>query len=114
MTPPVMVAALCSLAVLTGGSLSHKPPSLQVRPAGRARPTIAFVSTRDNPPSTTPFLTGGEIYLMNSDGLEVRRLTNNDVADIFPVLCRTEPRSCSRVIGAERPASPRTCRTSFS
>ncbi len=81
-----MIAALCSLAVLTAQALSYGPLSSQAQQAGKMRSTIAFVSTRDNPPSTTPFLAGGEIYLMNSDGLEVRRLTNNDVADIFPVL----------------------------
>lgn len=50
------------------------------------RSTIAFSSTRDNPPSPTPFVASGEIYLMNADGTDVRRLTNNDSSDIFPSL----------------------------
>lgn len=48
------------------------------------RSTIAFSGTRDNPPATPPFSTGGEIYLMNSDGTDVRRLTTNEAADVFP------------------------------
>jgi TolB protein len=49
------------------------------------RSTIAFSSTRDNLTSATP-LDGGEIYLMNGDGTDVRRLTNNGASDIFPSL----------------------------
>ncbi len=40
--------------------------------------TIAFTSTRDNPT--------GEIYLINPDGTNPRRLTNNAYRDAFPVL----------------------------
>jgi TolB protein len=50
------------------------------------RSTIAFSSTRDSPPSAVPFVNSGEIYLMNADGTDVRRLTNNDYSDIFPSL----------------------------
>lgn len=53
---------------------------------GQLESTIAFSSTRDNPPSVPPFLSDGEIYLMKSDGTGLRRLTNNAAADIFPIL----------------------------
>jgi TolB protein len=41
-------------------------------------PTIAFTSSRDNPT--------GEIYLMNGDGTNLRRLTENMVGDALPAL----------------------------
>ena len=48
--------------------------------------TIAFTSSRDNP-VLNPFLAGaGEVYLMSPDGTNVRRLTDNNAADIFPAL----------------------------
>ena len=50
------------------------------------RSTIAVSSRRDSPPSAVPFVNGGEIYLMNPDGTDVRRLTSNDYSDIFPSL----------------------------
>ena len=48
--------------------------------------TIAFVSTRHLPPGD-PLLAlalGSEIYLMDGDGTNVRRLTNNSYGDLFP------------------------------
>jgi Tol biopolymer transport system component len=44
---------------------------------------IAFSSTRDNP--TSPF-NGAEIYLMNGDGTDTQRLTENDYGDGFASL----------------------------
>ena len=46
--------------------------------------TIAFVSTRDNP--TTNPVVASEIYLMNPDGTDPRRLTENTDGDGFPAL----------------------------
>src|SRR6266700_6022127 len=46
--------------------------------------TIAFTSTRDNP--TVIQLFAAEIYLMNPDGTNPRRLTNNAYGDAFPTL----------------------------
>ena len=61
------------------------------RPRGVTRAqisTIAFVSTRDDPPGTpNPQLTG-EIYLMNADGTNLRRLTENTDREIGRASCR--------------------------
>ena len=78
MPRPLRISTLCSLVVMTV-ALSPHVPSAQA-----PRATIAFVSTRDNPPSAIPFENGGEIYLMNGDGTGLRRLTDNQVSDIFP------------------------------
>src|SRR5918998_3763891 len=45
--------------------------------------TIAFVSTRHDP---TANLFASQIYLMNGDGTNVRRITDNKYADNFPTL----------------------------
>src|SRR5215472_15236790 len=47
--------------------------------------TIAFSSTRDNPTANPP-APAAEIYLMNPDGSDPRRLTNNTAGDGFPNL----------------------------
>jgi Tol biopolymer transport system component len=54
-------------------------PCLQLESA------IAFVSTRDNP-TLTPPINAAEIYLMNPDGTNPRRVTENAAGDGFPVL----------------------------
>src|SRR5215510_3608114 len=46
--------------------------------------TIVFSSTRDNP--TGPVESLGEIYLMDPDGNNPRRLTNNNYMDVMPAL----------------------------
>jgi Tol biopolymer transport system component len=45
--------------------------------------TIAFTSSRDDPTNSFPILAAGEIYLMNEDGTNLRRLTENMVGDFF-------------------------------
>jgi len=47
--------------------------------------TIVFSSTRDNP-NLVPAINAAEIYLMNPDGTNPRRLTENDVGDGFATL----------------------------
>jgi Tol biopolymer transport system component len=48
--------------------------------------SIAFVSLRDEPNLTTcGFNCNSEIYMMNSDGSHIVRLTNNNNPDVFPV-----------------------------
>lgn len=50
----------------------------------RLRPALAFVSTRDNPAGT--LADASEIYLMDADGTNVRRLTNNHDGDGLPAI----------------------------
>ena len=47
--------------------------------------TIAFSSSRDNP-TLVPPINAAEIYLVNPDGSDPRRLTDNDVGDGFATL----------------------------
>jgi len=88
MSQQSMIAALCSLAVILGSASSQQPETAQTGSDRKeaSRSTIAFASTRDYPTSIPAFVTTGEIYLMNADGTNVRRLTHNDVSDIFPSL----------------------------
>lgn len=48
--------------------------------------TIAFMSSRDDPTNPFPIVDAGEIYLMNADGTNLRRLTENVLGDFFPAL----------------------------
>jgi TolB protein len=48
--------------------------------------TIAFMSARDDPTNPFPILAAGEIYLMDPDGTNLRRLTENMFGDFFPAL----------------------------
>src|SRR5262245_18372554 len=56
------------------------------KPSGfQLESTIAFSSTRDNP-TAVPVADAGEIYLMDPDGANPRRLTDNQSEDAFPNL----------------------------
>lgn len=44
---------------------------------------IVFSSTRDAPATKPAFVSTGELYLMDQDGSNPRRLTNNQASDIF-------------------------------
>lgn len=83
-----LTGVLCGVAMIGAAAASGSPPSSQPSgSSGRAlRSTIAFASTRDDPATMPPFVTTGEIYLMNGDGTDVRRLTNNQASDVFPSL----------------------------
>jgi len=48
--------------------------------------TIAFMSSRDDPTNPFPVVEAGEVYLMDQDGTNLRRLTENVVGDFFPAL----------------------------
>jgi TolB protein len=77
------IAALtATLILVAAGSISAS----SVAAAGdfQLESTIALGSTRDNP-AGDPFLTA-EIYLINPDGTNPRRLTNNAYGDTFPTL----------------------------
>lgn len=62
----------------------------QVRQGQRKKPvmtsTIAFVSTRHAPPPGESPLHASQIYLMDGDSTNVRRLTHNAHMDNFPAL----------------------------
>src|SRR5262245_40200056 len=74
--------------VIAAGSLCLA--CLAALPAARSRAqfelqsTIAFVSTRENP--TIDPNAAAEIYLVNGDGTDPRRLTENTDGDAFPAL----------------------------
>ena len=86
----VLLLALSFASVGAGAHATR--PGLGTPPVGPCDPTscistIVFTSTRDAPPGTpTPLLTAAEIYLMNPDGTNPRRLTNNAYGDAFPTL----------------------------
>ena len=61
----------------------------QKRQAARSEtvPTIAFISSRFDPALMPPaWLLAAEIYLMNPDGTNVRRITNNTTGENFPTI----------------------------
>ena len=91
------VAARCLTAVaalvLLTGSVAALSFTLGVAPRAAVassekdfelQSTVAFVSTRDDP-TANPLL-AAEIYLMNPDGTNVRRITLNSDGDGFPSL----------------------------
>jgi TolB protein len=88
------VAALLLVTPAAGAPASLARTSLTTQVAGTCDPTgrrcfrlastIAFTSTRDDP-TANPAL-ALEIYLMNPDGTDPRRLTDNTDGDAFPVL----------------------------
>ncbi len=89
----VLALMLVVVAAGTQGAVGPASPDQQVPgtcdPAKQGcftlESTMAFTSTRDNP-TLVPPLNAAEIYLMNPDGSNVRRLTNNLDGDGFPTL----------------------------
>jgi TolB protein len=72
----------------------------------KLRPAIVFVSTRDNPVGT--LLNASEIYLMDPDGTNVRRLTDNQDGDTLPAISPDGRRivfDSNRVRSPEHPAN---------
>ena len=80
-------AALSALVIIGASSAALLGARAQVAQERREKvakiSTIAFVSTRHDP---TANLFASQIYLMNGDGTNVRRITNNKYADNFPTL----------------------------
>ena len=81
------------------------------------RSTIAFVSTRHDP-AADPAVDAqrawlaAEIYLMDGDGTNVRRVTENAFADGFPSLSPDGTRivfDSNRLRAEGSPSTPRTC-----
>jgi TolB protein len=89
----ITVAALMLVVVSASARASVVRTSLDEQAAGTCGPanppcfslvsTIAFSSTRDNPAGGLP---AAEIYLMNPDGTDPRRLTDNTAGDAFATL----------------------------
>jgi TolB protein len=75
----VLIAASTSVASGRGAVPHTKFANVELES------TIAFASTRDNP-TITPRTNAAEVYLMNPDGTNVRRLTENAAGDGFAVL----------------------------
>ncbi len=81
------------------------------------RSTIAFVSSRHDPeadPAVDPQRAwlAAEIYLMDGDGTNVRRVTENAFADGFPSLSPDGTRivfDSNRLRAEGSPSTPRTC-----
>ena len=84
-----IVALAASAAVVLSGAV-RLGPRAQVRVGRQKTPklvsTIAFVSTRHDPPPGDNPLRASQIYLMDGDGSNVRRLTQNGHMDNFPAL----------------------------
>ncbi len=87
----VLAAAAAMLSFASASAKAHAaglgPGTIPVGPCDPTScvSTIAFTSTRDNPTANPPLL-AAEIYLMNPDGTDARRLTNNAYGDAFPTL----------------------------
>ena len=80
-------AAVLDLAVL--GTLAQTQNRIKEQTALRS--TIAFVSTRHEPVADVAaepqrYYNATEIYLMDGDGTNPRRLTENTYFDVFPAL----------------------------
>jgi TolB protein len=67
-----------ALGMQLGGCAAAEPPCFELRS------TIALASNRDNP-TGNPFL-AAEIYLINPDGTNPRRLTDNGYGEFFATL----------------------------
>jgi hypothetical protein len=83
------IAAALAASVIVPVSCAAVPSTRAQTQSGEERAelrsTIAFVSTRDDPTTSSPWL-ASEIYLMNGDGTNPRRVTENTVGDSFPAL----------------------------
>ena len=87
----LIVIAASLAAVLGGGGRASAAPDESSSPCNNGKSdnfslesTIAFTSTRDT--TGVPVADDGEIYLMNPDGTNLRRLTDNNVGDGFALL----------------------------
>lgn len=85
----LVASVIIGILVATFGTSVQTQNRIENKPALRS--TIAFVSTRHDPTLDTAVdpqraLLGAEIYLMDGDGTNPRRLTENHYFDCFPTL----------------------------
>jgi len=82
MPPSVAFICICVSSAIVLVTLAHS----QEKQKKDMVSTIAFVSTRHQPPGdpVRGLALGTEIYLMDGDGTNVRRLTDNSYGDWFP------------------------------
>jgi TolB protein len=77
------IASSISSVAAVGGADGAVSPCNNGKPPGfHLESTIAFTSTRDNPDAVPPG-PEAEIYLIDADGTNPRRLTDNDFGDAF-------------------------------
>src|SRR6266545_1984676 len=108
-----MAIAVSGVALLGAWAQTQKRDEKE----SRLRSTIAFVSTRHDPaadPAVDPQRAwlAAEIYLMDGDGTNLRRLTENAYADGFPSLSPDGTRivfDSNRLRAEGSPSTPRTC-----
>src|SRR5664279_6079755 len=72
----VLIAAAVGIGATGGMASGISAQAQSPTPMGGGHGQIAFYSERDG---------NAEIYLIDSDGTNVRRLTNNPATDYFPV-----------------------------
>ena len=83
----VVVSAVLATSVAAPPSPTasvQQHPTASMQPNFELKPTIALASTRHDP--TVPAAEAIEIYVMDSDGTNLRRLTENTDGDVFAIL----------------------------
>src|SRR6188474_3251029 len=78
----IVLTLIGGAGVAVSSAPQHSSPALN--PNFELDSTVAFVSGRDDP-AANPLLSA-EIYLMNGDGTNPRRITSNADGDGFPAL----------------------------
>ena len=103
---------IAAITLLAGCGETHRlqaplAPARPYRPSFDLVSTIAFSSTRDDPTNPNPNL-AAEIYLMDADGTNLRRLTDNAFGDGFAALSpdgRKIAFNSNRLVVAGEPAN---------
>jgi TolB protein len=82
----ISIGSLCTVAT-ERGQVARDQSSQSLKGSGcfGLVEKVAFTTTRDNP-TFVPIQNAAEVYLMNPDGSDPQRITENEVGDTFPVL----------------------------
>jgi TolB protein len=82
-----ITVGLIIIGVFITGLLAPTEAQKREEKESQTIPTIAFISSRYDPALNPPaWLLAAEIYLMNGDGTNVRRITHNTTGENFPAL----------------------------